>query len=56
MTRYPLIVLLALSGGAQAAEPFQVPVVPCDLLAGGCAEGVGQRPAPAGLPRRAPRR
>jgi len=41
MTRYSLIVLLALSGGAQAADTFQLPVVPCNLLAGGCAEGVG---------------
>jgi conjugal transfer pilus assembly protein TraK len=48
MTRYSLIVLLALSGGAQAAEPFQVPVVPCDLLAGGCAEGVGSAATPTG--------
>ena len=43
MTRYPLIVLLALTGGAQAAEPFQVPVVPCSLLDGQCG-AAGSRP------------
>jgi conjugal transfer pilus assembly protein TraK len=48
MTRYSLIVLLTLSAGAQAADPFQVPVVPCDLLAGGCAEGVGSGATPTG--------
>ena len=42
MTRFPLIGLLALLlvQVAQAADAFQLPVVPCDLLAGGCAEGV----------------
>jgi conjugal transfer pilus assembly protein TraK len=37
-----LFAALALSASVCATEGFEIPVVPCDLLAGGCADGVRQ--------------
>jgi len=46
-----LFALLAVSSAVSATEGFEIPVVPCDLLAGGCAEGVRQEAqAPAAWP------